>query len=58
MPYIREGKLLETYGDLFDQNCVEVPKDAGEVHTCVEDTRDIHTYVEGCGRVWKDVEDY
>ena len=46
MPYVGEGKLLETCGDFFDQNCVEgsksylrsphIVEDAGDVHTCVE----------------------
>ena len=31
----------------------KVLEDPEEVHTGVEGARDVHTYVEGCGRMWK-----
>ena len=36
----------------------KVPDDLGEVYTIVEDARSVHTSVEECGRMWKDVEDH
>ena len=36
----------------------KVPEDLGEVYTIVEDARSVHTGVEECGRMWKDVEDH
>ena len=30
----------------------KVKEDPGEVHSCVEDAREVHTRVEGCGRLW------
>ena len=36
----------------------KVPKDLREFYTIVEDARSVHTSVEECGRMWKDVEDH
>ena len=51
-PNIRGGNTLETCGNFFDQKCVE----GAEVKIGVEDAKNVHTYVEGCGKKWKDKE--
>ena len=36
----------------------KAPKDFSEVYTIVEDDGSVHTCMEECGRIWKNVEDH
>ena len=55
MSYIREGKLLETCGDFFDQNYVKGSRRCWRSpHICER----IWEAMEGYGRMWKGVEGY
>ena len=48
-PYIRRGNVLEPCGDFFDQSYVEGSR---------RPWRSVHTCVEECEIMWKDVEDH